>query len=564
MSNRLEIRVILLPPTESEALMKPERRGALLVLGVLILSAVLGGLYGPSVRATAAGTSDMQDSIKNFTRVLSIVQQDYAIPVDTDHALYDGAIPGMLRVLDPHSTFFDPRQYALLREDQRGKYYGVGMTVGPQENHTVVLAPMPGSPASKAGIRPGDIIQNVEGKPTDGLTTSEVADLLKGPKGTVVHIAVLREGYTDPLAFSITRDEIPKHSVDVAFVVRPGIGYVRLSGFNEETDTELAAALKQLDVSNLEGLILDLRGNPGGLLNEAVSISDMFLDKNQLIVSHHGRASQERRYYAVRGNRGLQEPIVVLVNGGSASASEIVTGAIQDHDRGLVVGEQTFGKGLVQTVSPLSENTGLALTTARYYTPSGRLIQRDYKDVSLYDYLYNHKNPQPTEVKLTDGGRQVFGGGGITPDVTVSEPTPNPFQELLLRRDVFFPYQGGVGSFTTSFLGTKPEITRDFTVTEAVIAQFRRHLDKENIKYTDADLTDNLDWVKREIKKEVFISAFGLPAGYEVELQNDPQVLQAIESLPQARALYENVRKITAQRASAQASQPLGNFQSRP
>ena len=191
MSNRLEIRAILLAPTESEALMKPERRGALLVLGVLILSAVLGGLYGPSVRATAAGTSDMQDSIKNFTRVLSIVQQDYAIPVDTDHALYDGAIPGMLRVLDPHSTFFDPRQYALLREDQRGKYYGVGMTVGPQENHTVVLAPMPGSPASKAGIRPGDIIQNVEGKATDGLTTSEVADLLKGPKGTVVHIAVV-------------------------------------------------------------------------------------------------------------------------------------------------------------------------------------------------------------------------------------------------------------------------------------------------------------------------------------------------------------------------------------
>ena len=160
----------------------------------------------------------------------------------------------------------------------------------------------------------------------------------------------------------------------------------------------------------------------------------MFLDKNQLIVSHRGRASQERRYYAVRGNRGVQVPVVVLVNGGSASASEIVSGAIQDHDRGIVVGEQTFGKGLVQTVSPLSENTGLALTTARYYTPSGRLIQRDYKDVSLYDYSYNHKNPQPTEVKLTDGGRQVFGGGGITPDVLVSQPKLNPFQELFRRR----------------------------------------------------------------------------------------------------------------------------------
>src|ERR1700692_2789162 len=170
--------------------MKAERRGALLVLGVLVLSAVLGGIYGPSVRATASGTTDLQDSIKSFTKVLSIVQQDYAIPVDTDHALYDGAIPGMLRVLDPHSSFFDPRQYALLREDQRGRYYGVGMTVGPQENHTVVLAPMPASPAMKAGIRPGDIIHAVNGKPTDGLTVSEVADLLKGPKGTVVHVAV--------------------------------------------------------------------------------------------------------------------------------------------------------------------------------------------------------------------------------------------------------------------------------------------------------------------------------------------------------------------------------------
>lgn len=534
--------------------MKGERRGALLVLGVLALSAVLGGIYGPSVRATASGATDLQDSLKNFSRVLSIVQQEYATPLDTDHALYDGAIPGMLRVLDPHSTFFDPRQYALLREDQRGKYYGVGMNVGPQENHTVVLAPMPGSPAAKAGIRPGDIIHSVEGKSTDGLTTSEVADLLKGPKGTVVHVNMVREGYAQPLAFTITRDEIPKHSVDVAFQVRPGIGYVRVSAFNEETDTELAAALKQLEIANLDGLILDLRGNPGGLLNEAVSVSDMFLEKNQLIVAHRGRSSQERRYYAIRGNRGVQVPLVVVVNGGSASASEIVTGAIQDHDRGLVVGEQTFGKGLVQTVSPLSENTGLALTTARYYTPSGRLIQRDYKDVSLYDYLYNHKDPRPTEVKLTDGGRQVYGGGGITPDVVVSEPKPNDFQQLLMRRDIFFPYpeQPGVGSFTTYFLGTKPEITKNFTVSDNTLALFRRYLDKEKISYTDSDFEQNLDWIKREIKKEAFTSVFGLPAGFEVELQDDPQVVRAIESIPQARALYENVRKVIAQRSVVQ------------
>src|SRR5712692_747466 len=490
---------------ESEVEMQGDRRGALVVIGVLVLSAVLGGIYGPPVRATSSDVNNLQDSVKSFTRVLSVVEKNYATPVDTDHALYSGAIPGMLRVLDPHSSFFDPRAYSNLREDQRGRYYGVGMTIVPRENFTYVLAPMPGSPAYRAGIRPGDVIMSVDGKSAEGLSSSEVADMLKGPKGTIVHIEMKRVGYDQMLNFTVTRDEIPKHSVDIAFRIKSGIGYIKLSGFNETTESELAAALRQIDSTTLDGLILDLRGNPGGLLNEAVAVSDMFLDKNQLIVSHHGRASQERRYYAVRGNRGVQVPLVVLVNGGSASASEIVTGAVQDHDRGLVVGEQTFGKGLVQTVSPLSENTGLALTTARYYTPSGRLIQRDYKDVSLYDYLYNHKNPQPTEVKLTDGGRQVYGGGGITPDVAVSEPKLNDFEQLLLRRDIFFPYQGqgGVGSFTTYFLGTRPEISKNFVVSDNVLALFRRDLDKEKISYTDADMEQNLDWIKREIKKEV-------------------------------------------------------------
>src|SRR5437016_4525386 len=535
--------------------MKAERRGALLVLGVLALSALLGGIYGPTVRATVAGTTDLQDSIKSFTKILSVVQQEYALPVDTDHAIYDGAIPGMLRVLDPHSTFFDPRQYALLREDQRGKYYGVGMNVGPQANHTVVLAPMPGSPAAKAGIRPGDIIQSVEGKSCEGLTTAEVADLLKGPKGTVVHVNMVREGYAQPLTFTITRDEIPKHSVDVAFTVRPGIGYVRLSAFNEETDSELAAALKQLEFGNLDGMILDLRGNPGGLLNEAVSVSDMLLDKNQLIVSHHGRASQERRYYAVRGNRGVQVPLVVLVNGGSASASEIVTGAVQDHDRGLVVGEQTFGKGLVQTVSPLSENTGLALTTARYYTPSGRLIQRDYKDVSLYDYLYERKVPEhPTEVRLTDSGRQVTGGGGITPDIVVDAPKLTKFQQLLFRGDVLFPAETGAGGFTRYFLGTKPTVAKDFEVDDNVMHMFREYLSKHNVRYTEPEIAENQDWIKRKIKQEVFMSVFNMQEGFKVLLEGDPQVQKAVEAIPQARALYQNARRVVAQRIAASGS----------
>ena len=537
--------------------MKPERRGLFLVVAVLLLSAVLGGIYGPNVRATAASADDYQTAVHDFTRVLDVVQANYAEKVDVDKSVYQGAIPGMLRMLDPHSNFFDARQFALLREDQRGKYYGVGMVVAPRENHTVVMAPYVGAPAYNAGIRPGDVIVKVDDKSTDGLTTTDVADMLKGAKGTVVKITISREGYTEPLVFTVTRDEIPRHSVDIAFLLKPGIGYVRLSGFNETTDREIADALKQLNAASLDGLILDMRGNPGGLLNEAVAVGDMFLDKNQLIVSHHGRASAERRYYAIRGNQGDSVPLVILVNGNSASATEIVSGAVQDHDRGLIVGETTFGKGLVQTVTPLSENTGLALTTARYYTPSGRLIQRDYKSISLYEYHYERKVPEhPSEVKLTDSGRQVTGGGGITPDISVTAPKLTKFEETLLRADVFFPFEAGVGGFTRFYMGTRPTITKSFEVDDTVMRDLRSYMSKHNVRYTEPDLSENLDWIKRKIKQEVFLSAFGQQEGFKVQLEADPQLQKAVEAIPQARVLYENARKIVAQRAGITSDQP--------
>jgi carboxyl-terminal processing protease len=460
-------------------------------------------------------------------------------------------------MLDPHSNFFDAKQFALLREDQRGKYYGVGMVVAPRENHTVVMAPYVGAPAYNAGLRPGDVIVKVDEKATDGLTTGEVADLLKGPKGTIVKITVAREGYAEPLVFTVTRDEIPRHSVDIAFLLKPGIGYIRLSGFNETTDREIAEGLKQLNASQLDGLIFDMRGNPGGLLNEAVAVGDMFLDKNQLIVSHHGRSSPNRPYYAVRGNQGVTVPLVILVNNNSASATEIVAGAVQDHDRGLIVGETTFGKGLVQTVTPLSENTGLALTTARYYTPSGRLIQRDYKSISLYEYHYERKVPQhPTEIKLTDSGRQVTGGGGITPDIVVAAPKLNKLEESLLRADVFIPVETGVGGFTRYYLGTKPTITKQFEADDAVMKSFREYLAKHNVHYTEPDFAEDQDWIKRKIKQEIFMSAFGQQEGFKVLLEADPQVQKAVDSIPQARALYQNARKIVAQRTGSPIDQP--------
>ncbi|MGB2672133.1 MAG: S41 family peptidase [Candidatus Acidiferrum sp.] len=539
--------------------MKSERRGLVLVVAVILVSAVLGAIYGPNVRATTSSAEDESTALRQFTNVLDVVQANYAEPIDVDKAVYQGAIPGMLRVLDPHSNFFDARQFALLREDQRGRYYGVGMIVAPKENRTVVMQPYVGAPAFKAGIRPGDVIMKVDDKSTDGLSTTEVADLLKGPKGTVVKITMSREGYPQPLVFTVTRDEIPRHSVDIAFMLKPGIGYISLSGFNETTDRELSDALNQLHASSLDGLILDMRGNPGGLLNEAVAVGDMLLDKNQLIVSHHGRSSPERRYFALRGNQGMTVPLVILVNNNSASATEIVSGAVQDHDRGLIVGETTFGKGLVQTVQPLSENTGLALTTARYYTPSGRLIQRDYKSVSLYEYHYERKVPEhPTEIKLTDSGRQVTGGGGITPDIVVAAPKFDHFQETLFRADVFYPFPGGVGGFTRFFMGSRPTVTKEFEADDDVMKTFRDYLTKHNVRFTEPDMTENLDWVKRKIKQEVFFSTFGMQDGLKVQLEADPQVQRAEEAVPQARALYENARKIVAQRAAG------GNLDQQP
>ena len=529
-------------------------RGIVLLGIVLLVSALLGGLYGPSASATAYGSDDTQDSVKSFTRVLSVVERNYADPVDADKAIYDGAIPGMLHVLDPHSNFFDPKQYALFREEQEGRYYGVGMVVSQRENQTVVQAPFVNSPAYKAGIRPGDIILKVDGKTCTGLTTTEVAEMLKGAKGTPVHISLGREGWDKPIEVTVVRDEIPRPGVEFSEMVKPGIGYVRVFTFNETTDSDLKEALKQLDFPKLDGLIIDLRNNGGGLLNQAVGMADIFLDKNELVVSHRGRSSPERPYYVLSGNQGIDVPLIVLVNGQSASASEIVSGAIQDHDRGLIVGETSFGKGLVQTQFSLPENTALLLTTARYYTPSGRLIQRDYKNETLYDYHYNPKPPHAPEVKLTDTGRQVFGQGGITPDVAVAAPKPTEFEELLERRGVFYPLPQSVGDFARYYLGGRPTVTKDFVVDDGVIAQFRKYLTEQHVPYTDQQIQDNLSWLKWEIKREVFTTVFGLNDGYRVALENDPQLDKAIESIPQARALYANARKIVAEREAGGAA----------
>jgi carboxyl-terminal processing protease len=527
------------------------RRTLFLVALILLSCGFLGMVFGQKINPAAApgGDSDVRDSLRQFATVYDVVEQNYAEPVNADKAIYNGAIPGMLHVLDPHSNFFDPKAYSLLREDQRGKYYGVGMTVGPRNNKVIVIAPFVGTPAYRAGIRPGDIIVAVDGKPTDNMSTGDVADLLKGPKGTMVHITILREGSDKPLEFSVVRDEIPRYSVDLHFMIRPGIGYMHISGFNETTEHEVADALEQM--GDLKGLILDLRQNPGGLLNEGVGVADKFLRKGQLIVSHHGRSSPEKRYVAAHGNGGKEYPLVVLVNRGTASAAEIVAGAIQDHDRGLIVGETTFGKGLVQTVYPLAENTGLALTTAKYYTPSGRLIQRDYSNVSLYDYYFNRENDENSgnnnnhDIKLTDSGRTVYGGGGIMPDEKIQPIKSNHFQDTLLQHYAFF-------NFAKHYVATH-HTTQSFEVDDVAMQDFRKFLDQEKIAYTEPELIENNDWIRSNIKSEIFVDAFGQEEGLKVRAETDPQIMKALDFLPKARQLAESARKVLAERSNSHA-----------
>jgi carboxyl-terminal processing protease len=417
-----------------------------------------------------------------------------------------------------------------------------------QNNKVYVITPYEGTPSFRAGLRPGDIISAIDGKSTEGMTSDTVAKNLKGPKGTHVQVSVIREGQTKPLTFDLIRDEIPHPSVDLKYEIRPGIGYIHLTQFQETTAQEVNEAIDSFP--NLKGLVFDLRGNPGGLLSQAVEVCDHLLAKGQTIVSQRGRAYPDQNYTATHGNDGKTFPIVVLVNRNTASAAEIVSGALQDHDRALIVGETTFGKGLVQTVYNLSENTGLALTTYHYYTPSGRLIQRNYSGISLYDYYYNHAgasapNSSNREVKMTDSGRTVYGGGGITPDEKIESPKSNKFQEELgpYEKNAFF-------HFAAHYLANRT-VDKNFQVDDALMNEFKQYLTSQDIPFTEKDLNDNTDWLKINIKEEITKSQFGQIQGLRIMADWDPMVQKALTFLPEAQALEDTAHKVLAQKAEA-------------
>ncbi len=538
-------------------------RLATLLMTAIVAATLLGGLLGSRVSAKANLEPDSEKLLRSFSEILATVQENYADEVSSDK-LVESAVRGMLRTLDPHSSFFSTQDYDRLQEEQKGKYFGLGITIRPESPGSgrvvVVEPPAPGTPAYKAGLRAGDVIAKIEGEPIDDWDlNTEVIPNLKGPQGTYVNITVERPGETQPLDFRVVRDEIPLYTIKYAFRVRPGIGYIRITRFAETTGKELDEALAAIDESTLEGLILDLRDNPGGALSQALEVSERFLDKDQKIVATRSRNGKENRDYRARKNQKYHYPMVVLINQNSASASEIVSGALQDHDRALILGENSFGKALVQTIFPLQGNRALALTTGKYYTPSDRLIQREYGG-SFWDY-YNHRRPavrtDGSNRFFTDGGRVVFGGGGIAPDEVVKlDRLPRIVRLLQRGRNLYREYAAKIysGAAAPGLLAGLPAKLDSLTDAEtekviqairlegAPLEGFRKFASEAGLEFSDVEWNENSGAIANFLKQELLLLLIGDEASYRVALELDRQVQTAILRLPQVMSLLAQAK----------------------
>jgi carboxyl-terminal processing protease len=526
-------------------------------LNVAIICAISLGLSVPAAVPAASATVDTNQITDDFIEALTIVEANYADEVDYTK-LSKAAIFGMLHSLDPHSHYYDREEYEAFQTDQTSQYFGIGATIGERAGKVYVLAPFPNTPAFRAGVRYGDQIVEIDGKSTAGWQSTKVADTMKGPRGTKVSIKVVRPGVPEPIALEITRDAVPLPTVVNAYMASPGIGYIQLSrGFNLTTAAEVEQALARLKEQGMKALVLDLRNNRGGLVFQAVQVANQFLFKGQGVLTIRGRTnSMQNREYPATNDNPNTNPLVVLVNPESASASEIVAGALQDHDRALIVGEQSFGKGLVQQPFELEKgNGGLILTIGKYYTPSGRLIQRDYSKLSIYDY-YLHRGKSDTsktdKVFQTDLGRSIYGGGGITPDVTIAPATER--QRKMVRwfdasfhftREVVNGRMKGFEEFASERVKPGHALAPgEFVVSDRYYDAFKKFVAAHpEYKVTVADADADPSLVREVLRNELTTAHYGLETALQVTLANDPQLQKAITELPQAQRMAESFRR---------------------
>lgn len=527
---------------------------------VAALSIAGGMLFGS---ATTHVQDRTQARTQIYARALAAIETDYVEPLAElcvssnlcgSQGLVYSSISGMLRTLDPHSSFFPPREFAQMRERQGGRYYGIGISIVKVGTDVRVASLFEGSPAYRAGIRRGDIIARVGTEEAKDWDIEEVVNRVKGPKGTTVDIAIRRPGLQKLIPLTVERDEIKIPSVRTAFMIAPGTGYVRLQDFSETTNQELGDALERLKRDGMQRLLLDLRENPGGPLDQAIAVSNRFLRRGELVVETRGRInSANEQYKATEQGEYTTLPLVVLVNRSSASASEIVTGSIQDHDRGLVVGETTFGKALVQSVYPISNGAGLALTTGRYYTPSGRMIQRPW-DASFDDYvLYTQSDRagsaapshEPSQLMYTDSGRKVYSGGGVEPDHLIAGAVegfnPTRFARLLRDRGAFVGFAERFTKEGDSRPGAQSaavyRVAPGWQLTDAMVEEFRGYLSKEGVRVDDAAFKADLTFIRAMLRYEVDLDLFGVAEARRHLSSVDPQVQVALGYFTEAGQL---------------------------
>jgi carboxyl-terminal processing protease len=539
---------------------------------VLVVTSSLFGGYIQSRPSKTSGTSEpvvAEDLKQGFEEALDTIQEEYAGEIDLE-TLGKSSIQGMLHQLDPHSNFFTKTEFDEIQTEQQSRIYGIGVTIAKRSDRVYILSANPGSPGQRAGLRYGDAIVAVDGQAVEDWAQDKVLHRVRGEKGEAVELTVERAGAPAPITVRIKRDEVKLPTVRSVFMTsQPGTGYIGLTGgFAAKTEEELTAAIIKLKQEGMQQLVLDLRGNPGGLLDQAIEVAKKFLPGGQKILEVRGREGRfPSRVFEVPANNIPETfPLVILINGQTASASEVVAGALQDHDRALIVGENSFGKGLVQSVTRLSYGAGLTLTTQRYYTPTGRLIQRDYSNISFYDYYMNRKDgtqeplaPQNNKALYTDNGRSVYGGGGITPDVEVKSVDAKSFSANSIRGRVFFGafdfvrqlVAGQIASlreYRVSEAQYKSKLSQEdinrFPVDEKVLAAYRQHIaGKAQFNFSEEQFNLNKNYIILQIRRELMSAAYGPEAGEQVNLAEDPQLLKALEKLPDARLMADNVRR---------------------
>jgi carboxyl-terminal processing protease len=501
-----------------------------------------------------------QQIAEDFAAAVLVAKDHYAGEVDFGK-LTKASILGMLHTLDPHSSYFDAAEWEKVQQDQRSRYSGIGSTIAQRNDKVYIMSPFDATPAHRGGIRYGDQIVQINGESTETWNSLQVSQKLIGPEGTSVTVKIARLGASQPVEFKFVREAVPLPSVSNYFMAGSGIGYINFDrGFNFTSYDEIRAALADLQKQGMTSLILDLRSNPGGLVDQAKKITNLFLYRGQPIVTLRGRPQAfPTREEAATNNNPEEFPVVVLINSRSASASEIVAGALQDHDRAVIVGENSFGKGLVQSVFPLSDGSGLWLVTGHFYTPSGRLIQREYNNRSFYDYYLKRGDKdalQRTEEKHTDTGRAVYGGGGIQPDVLVKFPPHEVELQRVWIEPAFQFTRALVGGQIPGLAEFKIERACDhkhrlaqgeYAVSDKVLAAFKTFIrEHKELKGDELRIDKDADWLKRRIRYEVATAAYGEENARAALADGDVQLQRAVGELPRAKVLTDDIRRVRA------------------